>query len=153
MTNFIHAKPTDWEMLRDLNFKIYGNNPKFDPYLIPDFVYTEPSKKFFDDAISSEGGCCLLLWDDGELVGYTNGGPINVPYRKGKCFEVDNLGVIPDKKGRGYGKLLLNEISKWAKEQGYERLYLSCYSKNTEALGFYRKQGFEDLDIGLEMEI
>lgn len=153
MNTFTPAQSTDRELLRDLNYKIYSEIPSFDPHFINEFIHSDAGTQFIQSAINPEGGICLILREDGVAVGYTNGCEKMVPYRKGRCFEIENLGVLPEFKGKGYGKMLLNEITTWAREHSYERIYLSCYAKNAEALGFYRKQGFSDLDIGLEKEI
>lgn len=150
MITFRQATLEDWEKLRELNQKIFVNNPGFDEDLITDFAMTPEGEVFFKVGITREDGCCLIAEEDGRMVGYTNGGTKEIPYRKSKYFEIDNLGVIPEMKGKGIGKQLLETITSWAKEHGYQKTYVNCYAMNAEALDFYRKNGYEDIDICLE---
>lgn len=150
---FRQANLADLPVLQKLNQKIMVNNAKFATDLLPDFEFTSAGEEFFQGMISCPGGCCLLAEEAGELIGYTNGQPKMMINRTQKYFEIDNLGVIPDRKGHGYGHLLLEEIFSWAKDQGYERVYLSCYAKNSEALAFYKKHGFAEIEVGLEREL
>lgn len=147
------ANPSDTEALRQLNYEIYARNPEYDSTIISDFIFQTEGLEFIRESIQRAGGCCLIAEENGRMIGYTNGEPKSVPYRRVKMFEIDNLGVIPEYKGKGVGKALLQAITDWAKDNGYDQLYLSCYAKNEEALGFYQKNGFSTLDIGLEKNI
>lgn len=147
------VKPDEWEKLRDLNEKVMVNNSKYDDDLIVNFASTPRGEKFFKEAIERKNGCCLVAVENDEFIGYVNGGELNIPYRKSKYFEVENLGVIPEKKGTGLGSKLLEAVSNWAKKHGYEKIYLESYAKNEEAISFYRKHGFKDIDISLEKQI
>ena len=44
----------------------------------------------------------------------------------------------------GIGKLFIAEIKKWAKSESTNKIVLNVFSKNTKALSFFKKQGFED---------
>jgi len=39
------------------------------------------------------------------------------------------------------------------KQKGLSRVWLSCYVGNKEAISFYKKKGFSEIDIGLERDI
>lgn len=104
--NIRPVKPDEWEKLRDLNKLIFVNNPNFDEDLIVDFADTEIGEKFFKEAISTTEGVCLVAEEEGSWLGYTNGNHKPIPYRHSKYFEIENLGVIPDAKGKGVGKKL-----------------------------------------------
>ncbi len=62
------------------------------------------------------------------------------------------LYVLPEAKGSGLGKTLLQEVINRAKKKGAASLELNVNRQN-EAINFYRKYGFEierseDIDIG-----
>jgi RimJ/RimL family protein N-acetyltransferase len=52
------------------------------------------------------------------------------------------MSVVPDRRGQGVGKALLQSCLDWAREFGVEKLALSVYPDNERALGLYRKMGF-----------
>lgn len=87
------------------------------------------------------------------LVGYINGGTKDITYRKAKYFEIDNLGVLPKYRQTGVGTKLLETVTSWAKENGYQKIYVSSYIKNQKAVAFYKNKGFQEIDISLEKVI
>lgn len=150
MINIRPARLEDAQALVELNHKIFVDNKNYDE----DIKEDPAPKSYFEELINKDGGYFLILEDGGELMGYTNGGPVTyLPYRKSRYFEIENLGVIPERKGEGLGKTLLDEITAWAKKEGYQKIYLHCYSKNSEALGFYKKNGYSEIDVSLEKVI
>lgn len=54
--------------------------------------------------------------------------------------KVGRMAVLPERRGEGLGRLLLDHIVGYAKDKGYLRLYLHAQS---HAAGFYRAAGFE----------
>jgi len=153
MITLRQATLADWEKLKDTNQRIFINNQDFDPDLIVDFASTTRGEKFFKDGITREEGCCLIAEENGEIVGYADGGAKDVPYRKSRYFEIDNLGLIPEAKGKGLGRQLLEAITNWAKEHGFQKIYVNCYAMNEEALDFYRRNGYQEIDICLEKKL
>ena len=150
MITIRQATIEDWGKLRELNQKIFVNNPSFDKDLIVDFALTPQGENFFKEGITRQDGCCLIAEENDHMIGYTNGGAKEIPYRKSKYFEIDNLGIIPELKGKGLGKQLLEAITSWAKDHDYQKIYVNCYAMNKEAIDFYRKNGYENIDICLE---
>lgn len=147
------VRPDEWEQLRDLNVAVMEKNPEYDEDLIVDFAHTPRGERFFQEAIEREDGVCLVAEIDGRFIGYVSGGHKDIPYRKSKYFEIGNFGVLAEVKGKGVAKKLLDTITAWAKDQGYQKIYIECYAKNQEALSFYRKHGYGEIDVSLEREI
>ena len=53
---------------------------------------------------------------------------------------IDNLHVLPEFKGRGIGKRLMQEAAKWAtKQYSDSKIHLWVYEDNHAARGFYEK--------------
>lgn len=147
------ATVKDLIALRELNKKVMVNNPKYDDDFVAGFEDSSDGEKFFKDMIERADGCCFVAEEDGHLVGYVNGGAKKMVAHKAKYFEIDNLGVVPEKKRQGLGTRLLEVVTEWAKERGYEQMYLNSYSKNTGALEFYRKNSFREIDVSLKKAI
>jgi len=59
-----------------------------------------------------------------------------------KCIELVRLYVLKEYHGAGVAKELMNFAIAFAKENGYERMYLSVWEYNFRARGFYEKHGF-----------
>lgn len=153
MINIRKAKIEDLENIKDLNKAVMVNNPLFDEDIKEDFAHTSLGTEYFIKSIENKGGIFLLAEENNQLVGYINGNPMEVAYRKSRYFEIENLGVISQLKGKGIGTRLLEEFAKAVKSKNFEKIYLNCYFKNTEALNFYRSRGFKEIDLCLEKEI
>jgi putative acetyltransferase len=74
-------------------------------------------------------------------------GHLNVAREEGSMTRhVASLGmaVAPDWRGQGVGSALMDEVLRWAREMGVEKLALSVYPHNDAALALYRKFGFKE---------
>jgi GNAT superfamily N-acetyltransferase len=63
--------------------------------------------------------------------------------RKGMYLE--DLFVLPEKRGRGYGKALLKYVARLAVERNCGRMEWICLDWNESALSIYRSMGSEPL--------
>jgi ribosomal protein S18 acetylase RimI-like enzyme len=63
---------------------------------------------------------------------------------------IDNLHVLPELKGQGIGKRLMQEAAKWVSEKySNPNFYLWVYEDNTAAKRFYEKMGGENVETQL----
>lgn len=53
--------------------------------------------------------------------------------------QIGRMAVLPERRGSGLGRRILDEVIEEAKRQGFTRVHLHA---QTQALGFYRKAGF-----------
>ncbi len=63
--------------------------------------------------------------------------------RAGICLE--DLFVLPEYRGRGYGKALLKELARITVERGCGRLEWSCLDWNRPSIDFYLSLGAEPM--------
>lgn len=59
---------------------------------------------------------------------------------------LEDLFVLPEYRGKGYGKGLLKQLAQIAVERGCGRLDWSCLDWNLPSIDFYRSLGAEALD-------
>lgn len=64
--------------------------------------------------------------------------------RKGLYLE--DLFVIPEKRGLGYGKTLLLHLARLAKERNCGRMEWVCLDWNTPSINFYKSLGAKPMD-------
>ena len=62
---------------------------------------------------------------------------------------IGQLGLKNKYQGQGYGKILMNNIIRIAKEQNYDVLVLSVSSENERAIKLYKNFNFETFRDGL----
>ncbi|WP_345802105.1 GNAT family N-acetyltransferase [Microbacterium sp. AZCO] len=90
-------------------------------------------------------GVFLVLFDDGDLaVGC--GGIRRVadgPY--GARYEVKHLYLRPETRGRGWGRLLLDDLERRARAWGAQELVLDTHHTLEAAGGLYASAGFTEI--------
>ena len=59
--------------------------------------------------------------------------------------EVYGVYIAPEYRGKGLGKMLMDEVEKLAKEHGITRLWLDVVVTQKPAIGLYRKLGFREI--------
>ena len=86
-------------------------------------------------------GVFLVVRDeDGEAVAC--GGVTRFDETRG---EVKRMYVVPDARGRGLGRLVLDELERHARALGFTALVLETGDKSDAALALYRGSGFESI--------
>ena len=66
---------------------------------------------------------------------------------------IHDLFVLEGWRGKGVGKVLVNEIKKWFKNKGVSWVLVCVLSTNKNAIKFWRKLGFKDYWIEMETTI
>ena len=83
----------------------------------------------------------LVAEIEGEIIGSVLGG---FDGRRGLIY---HLAVAPEQRGKGYGKLLMDEVESRLKARGCMRSYLLVTRDNPDALDFYARRGWETMDL------
>jgi ribosomal protein S18 acetylase RimI-like enzyme len=96
------------------------------------------------------GSLALLAFDGDVAVGLANCFFGFSSFAARPLLNVHDLAVVPGRRERGIGRMLLAEAERAARERGCCRLTLEVQESNERARGLYRSFGFEDLEIGDE---
>jgi GNAT superfamily N-acetyltransferase len=59
--------------------------------------------------------------------------------------EIKRMFTHPDQRGKGYAGLVLDELEKWAKEQGYQSAILETSINLTSAIQLYKRKGYAEI--------
>lgn len=83
----------------------------------------------------------------GAPVGYIvlDAATLPVPAPRDTDFEIKRIYLLHRFQGRGIGRALMNQAVAAARQCSRKRLLLGVYARNTQAIGFYRSQGFEQI--------
>ena len=109
--------------------------------------------KMYSDATLLEnlnkGHHFILINDDSVCLGFAS---FEHRYLNEKCTRLHKIYLLPETQGKGMGKMLLEKITAFAKENQSEIISLNVNRFN-KAHAFYKKMGFqvvaeEDLAIG-----
>ncbi len=147
------ATSVDVPILQKLNNEVFIDNHKYDSDLILDWATSEKGRAYFTKLLLDKKTICFIAEDDGKPVAYIAARPREFGYRKSRYFEVDNMGTIPTYRSKGLGSMLITKVRQWAKEQGYDRLFVNTYFFSSKAVKFYKENGFQEIDLDLFMQL
>ena len=88
----------------------------------------------------------LLGEEDGAVIGFALFFHNFSTFVGRKGLYLEDLFIIPEKRGRGYGKALLRHLARLAEERGCGRMEWVCLDWNAPALRLYRSIGAAPLD-------
>lgn len=144
------AAAEDWKAVQKLNHEVIEDNAQYENALVVGWSFSDDATEYFKKATSDPAYICFVAETGGIIVGYLAGTEKKFPYRNIRVAEIGDMGVSPDYRSRGIGEKLVTAYRKWAKEQGFDRLYVNAYYKNEKAIAFYKKCGLEPIDVSLE---
>lgn len=107
------------------------------------------STKSLEEQLDGGQEFILLRDDDGQYLGFVSYEP---HYKHSKAMKLHKLYVLPETKGRGLGRILIETVFDKARKHGSESVQLNM-NRNNSTYGFYLHMGFvlvgnEDIDIG-----
>ncbi len=110
----------------------------------PGTVYYDPTTDALFDLFQTPGSAYFVAEEEGEILGGagffpTKGLPDGVA-------ELVKMYLRPEARGRGLGKLLINNTEEMAKKMGYNGLYLESMPELINALTMYEKMGYHYLE-------
>lgn len=99
-----------------------------------------------------QGYQCAGLYDEGRLIGIC-GLWILTKYYVGKHIEPDNVVILEEYRGRGFGKRLMAWVQEYGKSQGAIASELNCYMSNERGNAFWEREGYEKIAWHLQRPI
>ena len=87
------------------------------------------------------------------MIGYIAAVPKFFSYRKSRYLEIENMGILPSFQRKGTGTMLINKCLDWAKNKGFQKVYVNSYFANQQAINFYKKSGFSEIDLSFERDV
>lgn len=111
-------------------------------------------QNFYEKYIDNKDNCILVAKANKEILGYVygfiqnNGQVFNT-----KIAQLDAIFVKKEYRGNGIAQSLIQELTKWAKEQGASNLELSVCKENKMAINLYMNEGFEENKLILKKKI
>ena len=140
----------DIQQLNNRLFKLEKEN--FDPTLVKDWPMTEDGAEYFRQLIKES--YVIVAVKNKEIVGYL-AGSINskCSYEEIQYAEINNMYINSEYRGLGIGKILISNFKEYCLNNGINNLIVTASAKNSNAIKFYRKNGFEDFNLTLTMNI
>ena len=141
------ATKDDYEVL----FELFNELQKTHCKKVPNFFkHASKDKVFYDyfgDVIENADKHLILAFDGSVPIGYVYYVVSNLPenvYRvKKQIIYINQIMIIKDYQGKGYGKALIGLVKDVAKKENIKQVGLDVWLFNEGAIKFFENQGFK----------
>ncbi len=118
-------------------------------------AWCEVTEANLQEAIFDKKGFAqaLVAMADNRYVGYALFFPVFKSFRGEPSVFLEDLYVTPDLRGNGLGFVMLGEVAKYAREQGFARLDWQALKWNEAAIEFYKNLGAESHDENFDFNL
>lgn len=148
------ANIKDLEIVLTLYKKLHEYETRFSDEFDENWAYSKKGKTFFESRLKGYNSITLIAKEDGKLAGFALAHIASTIMRHRKKIAVlEYLYVEKDQRGKGVGTMLLQEIKKILKDKKMSRLKVVSFSANSDAISFYKKNGFSDFASILEGDL
>ena len=148
---FRPATTKDLPTLRQFEQGVIEAERPFNPTLKPSKIH------YYDlEALLNNPDAVIILGEiDGQIVtsGYVKILDAKPQFQFNQYAYMGFMYVLPEHRGKGINKLLLNELIAWAKARGIQEVRLDVYDENMPAVRAYEKRGFKKLLVEMRLEI
>ena len=151
--NIRKANLNDLDTICDLNNQLFKlEKEKYDPTLVEGWPISNEGREYFTDLINNH--YVIVAIQDNNVVGYLAGSiEEKGSYELIQYGEINNMLVSDSCRGKGIGKLLIDNFKVYCKEHSIYNIKVVASYKNENAINFYHKNGFEDFNLTLTMNI
>jgi GNAT superfamily N-acetyltransferase len=148
------ALVSELAFVQQLNHDLFVSDSPHDSDLDMDWSLGA-GRDYFEAAIRGDNAVCLVACDESRVVGYLVGAlhQETADYRPLVTSELENMLVLPRYRGHGVGARLVEAFREWSIACGAQVCQVSAYSGNIRAQDFYRRVGFGDYAVTLEMRL
>jgi len=113
-----------------------------------DFVFEAERQRRGLSLLLADPHCCLLAAEEqGQVVGMASGQVVISTAEGGPALLVEDVVVSEGWRGQGIGRALIVAMESWARSHKIFRLQLLADRGNTQALGFYRRLGWQGTQL------
>ena len=109
----------------------------------PGTVYFDASTDELYEIFQKEGSVYFVALLDGRIIG--GGGIYPTDGLDPDTCELVKMYLLPEARGRGLGRALIEKCLAFAKEKGYRKVYLESMPELKQALKIYEQFGFNYL--------
>jgi putative acetyltransferase len=110
-------------------------------------VLGDPSIHKMFDTYQVPGGSYFVAVEDGKIIGGC--GIRQLDGSTQSICELQRMFLLPETRGKGIGKALIEKCIAAAREEGFDQMYLESLSQMTSAIALYKKTGFRLIDKSL----
>jgi len=149
MTQEIVIRPAQQTDINDI-FALWCESMRYheemDPFIFGfDVTRAQQARKFLSEHMEKESSIVLVALKNRNIVGYLLGSICaRQPFQKlHEIGHIYDIVVTEAERRHGIGTMLLQKVFVFFREKDHDTVMLSVSDKNSAALRFYEKHGFE----------
>lgn len=123
--------------ISELDLSLLENIAYLEKEILPD----PWDEKSLQSTMAQPHGNIWAVEENNQVIAYL------IFYTMGDEIEIARIAVLPEHRGKGYGKKLLDELFKYARENNTNQILLEVRGNNEAAISLYKNQGFENIGI------
>jgi len=146
--NIIQASAKDLLILQDLGKQTFYET--FAPHNSEEQIQKYLTESFTEEKLTQElnhpDSLFFIAWEKEDPIGYlkVNSGNAQTELQDETALEIERIYVKSSHHGKKVGQLLYDKALEIAVEQKKKYLWLGVWEENHRAVGFYKKNGFEE---------
>jgi len=147
------ADSNDLKSIIALSKKLMEYDFKFDDSMDVHWPISDNALLFYREKFASKNDIILIAVYDREIIGFLIGGLVEpLCYRKIKILaELEEIVVKETFRNSKIGSKLMAQFFSWCHDKKAERIQVRVSAGNQKAISLYKKIGFKDHDIILEV--
>ncbi|HLP74652.1 MAG TPA: GNAT family N-acetyltransferase [Bacteroidales bacterium] len=106
----------------------------------PGTVYFDPTTDSLYELFRTKGSVYRIAEEEGKIIGGC--GIFPTPDLPAGCAELVKFYLAASKRGKGIGWSLMEKSFEWAKQYGYNQIYLESMPELSKAISLYERAGF-----------
>ncbi|MDP3800418.1 MAG: GNAT family N-acetyltransferase [bacterium] len=150
------ANLDDLPEISKLNLELFNIQHQFDPTANLNWSMSPDGQEYFKTRISAEDSFTEVVENENKnIVGYIMCTILKRQlYRiDAKYAELESIYVRSEYQGAKLGSQLTNNFINWCRENKVNYISLLVDPKNEEAIKFYRKLGFSNYDLVMQLKL
>jgi len=140
MSNNLNIEPFPYIPLKIRNF-VDDDLPAIVGLEARAFEVGPYSRRMLKRIFKMKGSFNIIAEEDNKILGYAVAMPLDL-----FSADIESIAVNPAYHGRGIGTVLIKEIEAEMVRRGYLHSILEVRDRNEEAIGFYKKNGYTNLE-------
>lgn len=129
---------------------IFMEENRYHAELVPEIIQVaDPimTQKWYSEVLNNPNKVLFLADVGSNIIGVTLAEiRMNIDdtiFTPRKYVHINDISVAVSHRGQGIGQLLMERVHKWALNQGISDIELQVWERNTQAIGFYEKIGYQ----------
>ena len=149
------ATNEDLPQICDLWYTMLLDHGEYEVYYEPSYDSKEQFRSMLNWALTTKDRFLFISEKNQEIIGFLYGILRSIPpvFKKGIEAHVSDIVVKEEFRSMGYGRKLVNHFKGFAEKEGANVMSLNVHIKNTRAIDFYEKTGWEKQMIVMRKDI